>query len=254
MTAAAMLALASCEKEHVYVPGNPTGDNDNVYFSAVNESSVVMASDATELTVLVSRTEFTNALSVPVNAWASDPAAFDFPATVEFAAGQETAEYKITTTADMQMFEDYQVRLNVSDEYTHAYDTLDVFPRYSANVVKEDYVPYAKGVYLSGFFEYAAGLPAWEQVMEYSAILDSYRFSDLWKPGYGMTFQWDGEQEFAFEEQYATGWSAGYGLIYALPQEAAYDSATKTITIAVDMYDTSTWGIFPETYTITEIL
>ena len=99
MAVAAVLAFAACDKEPVYVPGAPTGDNGNVYFSAMNESSVVLASDATELVVLVAREDSTNALSVPVNSWASDPTAFDFPATVEFAAGQSTAEYKITTTS-----------------------------------------------------------------------------------------------------------------------------------------------------------
>lgn len=254
MAAAAMMAFAACEKEPVYVPGAPTGDNDNVYFSPMNESSVVLASDATEFTVLVSRADSVNALSVPVNAWSSVSGAFTFPATVDFAAGQSTAEYVVKTTDKMEMFKDYSIRLNVSDEFTHAYDSLDVYPRYAVNVIKEDFKPYANGIYLSGFFNYAAGLPEWEQVLEYSAILDQYRFSDLWKVGYGMTFKWDGNSEFTFETKYATGWSAGYGLIYAIPEEAEYDSETKTMTIVVDMYDTSTWGLYPEYYTITELL
>ena len=127
IAAAAMLTFAACEKEPAYVPGNPTGDNDNVYFSAMNAGSVVLASDANEFTVIVSRKDSTAALSVPVNAWASKPEVFTFPATVEFAAGQGTAEYVVKTSADMEMFKDYAVRLNVSDEYTHAYDSLGVY-------------------------------------------------------------------------------------------------------------------------------
>lgn len=253
VTLAAIVSFAACEKEGTYVPGKPTGDNDNVYFSPMNESSVVLAADAEALTVLVSREDSTDALSVPVNSWASTPEAFIFPETVEFGAGQGTAEYVVKTSAEMQMFENYSIRLDISDDYTHAYDTLDVYPRYAASVVKEDFVPYAKGIYASGFFSYAAGLPEWEQIMEYSAILGSYRFADLWKAGYGMVFKWDGGSEFAFESSYPTGWSAGYGIIHAIPAGATYDEASKTMTINVEMYDTSTWGVFPETYVITEI-
>ena len=227
MAAAAMLALAACEKEPAYVPGNPTGDNDNVHFSADNAGSVILASDADKFTVLVSRADSTNALSVPVESWASVPELFTFPSTVEFAAGQGTAEYVVATSADMEMFKDYSVRLSVSDEYTHAYDTLDVFPRYSATVVKEDYVPYAEGVYYDMFFTGEG----WPVTLEYSAILEMYRLADVWAPlGTGSTtdlvFSWDGAENVIMSaDSYSTGVSYGdYGNVTVVTNdgEASY--------------------------------
>ena len=249
-----LAALVACEAEYVYEPGKPTVDNDYVYFSTSNAPSVVMASDETEIKVLVSRRDSTDALTVPVKAWASVPEAFNFPASVEFAAGKPTAEYVITTSASMEMFKDYSLQLSVPEEYTHAYDTLSLSPNYNLKLIKEDYVPYANGYYWSGFFEYAAGWEAWEQVLEYSAILDQYRFSALWSAKSTMTFKWDGDQKFEFEKSYSTGLNAGYGVINALPKDASYDAATKTMTINVEMFDSSTWGEFPEMYMITEIL
>ena len=214
MVAAAMMTFAACEKEPVYVPGNPTGDNDNVYFSELNSGSVVLASDASEFTVLVSREDSTAALSVPVDAWASVPEMFTFPATVEFAAGQSTAEYVVTTSSAIEMFKDYSVRLSVSDEYTHAYDSLAVYPRYSANVVKEDYAPYADGMYFDMFFTGQG----WPITLEYSVILDMYRLADVWAPlGTGsttdLTFSWDGAETVTMSaDSYSTGVSySSYG-------------------------------------------
>ena len=222
IAAAAMLAFAACEKEPVYVPGNPTGDNDNVHFSAMNASSVVLASDADQFTVLVSRDDSTAALSVPVSAWASNPEVFTFPATVEFAAGQGTAEYVVKTSADMEMFKDYAVRLNVSDEYTHAYDSLGVYPRYAATVVKEDYAPYAEGVFYDMFFTGEG----WPITLEYSAILEMYRLSDVWAPlGTGSTtdliFSWDGADKVVMNAgSYSTGVSyADYGNVTVVTTE-----------------------------------
>lgn len=251
----ALAAFVACDTDYVYEPGKPTVDNDYVYFSnSLNESSLVMASDETQIKILVSRCDSTEALSVPVKTWASVADAFEFPANVEFAAGEATAEYVVTTSAKMEMFKDYSLQFTVPEEFTHAYDTLSLSPNFNLKLVKEDYVPYANGLYYSDFFNYIAKWEEWEQVLEYSAILDTYRFSDLWKVGYGMEFKWDGDQGFEFEKSYSTGLNAGYGVIFALPEEALYDADTQTIVINVDMYDSSSWGVAPEIYTITELL
>lgn len=225
IAAAAILTFAACEKEPVYVPGNPTGDNDNVYFSEMNAGSVVLAADANQFTVLVSREDSTSALSVPVDAWASVPELFTFPASVEFAAGQSTAEYVVTTASGIEMFKDYAVRLSVSDEYTHAYDSLDVYPRYAATVVKEDYVPYAEGMYFDLFFTGQG----WPITLEYSAILDMYRLADVWAPlGTGsttdLTFSWDGAETVKMSaDSYSTGVSYGnYGNVTVVSNDEYY--------------------------------
>lgn len=251
---AALCLVSACQKGDVYVPGKPTVENDNVYFSPLNETSAVLAVDQNEVTVLISRMDSTDALTVPVAAWTSHPAAFVLPEKVEFAAGEATAEYKIETTDSLSMFVNYPVRLSIPEELTNAYDSLDVFPRFALNVVKEDYKPYANGVWVD-YFMYAGDEPAqWEQVLEYSEILDLYRFSDVWYPGYGVQFSWDGESNPVLADSYTTGVEdSTYGMITANTVEATYSENTFILTFEWTV-SAGSFGVAPQIYAITERL
>ena len=255
MALSAVLLLAfACQKEDTYVPGKPTVENDNVYFSPDNGTSAVLAVDETEVTVLLSRMDSTDALTVPVTAWTSHPAAFELPEKVEFAAGAATAEYKIKTTDSLDMFVNYPIRLSIPEELTNAYDTLDVYPRFALNVVKEDYKPYANGVWVD-YFMYAADEPAqWEQILEYSEILDLYRFSDVWYPGYGVQFSWDGAGNPVLAASYTTGVEdSTYGMITANTVDATYSENVFVLTFEWTV-SAGSFGVAPQIYTITEKL
>lgn len=220
--AAAFLAAACNPIEETYVPGLPTGENDNVFFSPDNASSVVLPVDGTTFDVVVCREKTDGALTLPLEAWTNGP--FDIPESVAFAAGEAEATVTITAGTDMEMFKNYDVRLSVSDEYTHAYDTLDVFPRANITVVKEDYKPYAKGAFFDMFFTGEG----WEVVMEYSELLKTYRLCDVWAPlGTGsttdLTFAWDGSETVVMgANSYSTGVSyANYGNVTVVVEEGS---------------------------------
>lgn len=220
--AAAFLAAACNPIEETYVPGLPTGENDNVFFSPDNASSVVLPVDGTTFDVVVCREKTDGALTLPLEAWTNGP--FEIPESVAFAAGEAEATVTITAGTDMEMFKNYDVRLSVSDEYTHAYDTLYVYPRATISVVKEDYKPYANGQYLDYFFSGQG----WDITMEYSEILKMYRLSDVWAPlGTGsttdLTFAWDGTETVVMgASSYSTGVAmSDYGNVTAVVEDGS---------------------------------
>ena len=57
----------------------------------------------------------------------------------------------------------------------------------SETILKEDYEPYAVGVYQDPIFYKAA----WEQVIEYSALRDTYRMKGVFKDGTDWFFHWN---------------------------------------------------------------
>ena len=251
--AVAMGLTASCQKvEDTYVPGKPTVENDNVYFSPDNSPSAVLPVDANEITVILARMDSTETLTVPVTAWTSCPEAFELPAVVEFAAGSSTAEYTFKVTDKLEMFVNYPVRLSVPEEMTNAYDTLDVYPRFALNVVKEDYKPYAKGVWVD-YFLYAGDEPAqWEQLLQYSEILGLYRFPDVWWPGYSVEFEWDGTGNPTLAEAYATGYDhPTYGMITANTLDAKFAENTFEFNFEWTV-SAGSFGAAPQFFAITE--
>lgn len=253
LSAALLLAFA-CQKEDTYVPGKPTVENDNVYFSPDNGTSAVLAVDETEVTVLLSRMDSTDALTVPVTAWTSHPAAFELPEKVEFAAGAATAEYKIKTTDSLAMFVNYPVRLSIPEELTNAYDTLDVYPRFALNVVKEDYKACAKGTWIDYFMYAGEEAAEWEQALQYSEILDTYRFPDVWYPGYSVEFKWDGKGNPEMAAAYTTGVEdSTYGMITANTVDATYADDTFVLNFEWTV-SAGSFGAAPQIFVITEKL
>lgn len=254
MMALAAAAFAACEKPVAYEPGVPMDlDGPNVYFSNDNAIDHVLPSDVNTIEVEICREDATDALTLPLIASCGADGAFVVPETVEFASGEKSAVITVSTGEKFEMFKEYVLTLSVPEEYTHAYKPQDVAPNLMLTILQEDYVPYAKGMYLCEFCEAMLGWPAWEQILEYSAITDTFRFSGLWnKPTLYMTFQWDKAETVTVSGSFPIGLSAGYGMISAIPIEGEYDSTAQTLKILVEMYDSSTWGEFYQTFTITE--
>lgn len=256
LMALAAAAFAACEKPVAYEPGAPMDlDAPNVYFSNDNAIDYLLPSDVNTIEVEICREDAADALTLPLTASCGADGAFVVPETVEFASGEKSVVITVSTGEKFEMFKEYVLTLSVPEEYTHAYKPQDVSPQLMITVLQEDYVPYANGTYRSEFFEAKAGWPSWDQVLEYSAITDTYRFSDLWRPGTFMTFKWDKAETVTVSGSFPTAMNAGYGIINANPKKGEYDSETQTITIWVDMFDSSSWGpLFAESFTITEIL
>lgn len=256
LLALAAAAFAACEKPVPYETGAPMDLNGpNVYFSDANSIDLVLPSDVNTFEVEVCRENATDALSVPLKVLCGVDGAFVVPEKVEFASGADKAVVKVTTGENFDMFKEYQLTISIPEEYTHAYKPQETSPNIMLTVLQEDFVPYAKGMYLCSFCEYAAGWGPWEQTLEYSAITDTFRFSDLWTPGTFMTFQWDKADKVTVGGSFSIGLNAGYGVISAHPKKGEYDAETQTLVIYVDMIDSSSWGdLFPQVYQISEFL
>lgn len=257
--ALAAAAFAACEKPADYEPGAPMDLNGpNVYFSNDNAIDVVLPSDVNEIQVEICRENADEALTVPLLASCGVEGAFVVPESVEFPAGEDTVAFTVTVGENFEMFKDYQLSVSVPESYTHAYKPQESSPNYMVNLLQEDFVPYANGMYLCSFCEYAAGWGSWEQVLEYSAITDTFRFSNLWQPGTYMTFQWNRETNEVTVPKgtgFPIGLDAGYGVISAYPLKGEYYAEEQTLVIYVDMKDSSSWGDpFPQEYEITEFL
>ena len=259
LLALAAATFAACEKPLPYEPGAPMDlKGPNVYFSNENVIDLVLPSDVNVFEVAVLREDATTAITVPLIASCGVEGAFVVPETVEFASGQDSVVVNVTTGENFEMFKEYTLSISVPEEYTHAYKPQEVSPSMMVKVLQEDYKPFANGYYLCSFCEYAAGWTAWEQILEYSVIKDTYRFPNLWRPGTSMTFQWNRETNEVIVPVgtgFPIGLNAGYGVISAYPLDGLYDAESQTLVINVDMVDSSSWGDpFPQIYQITEFL
>ena len=223
LMALAVAALAACDKSVPYEPGAPMNlDNPNVYFSAYNSTKTVLASDATEFEVAILRDDVETALTLPLNSACSYEGIFTVPETVEFPAGVDSVSFKVQVSDKVEMFQTYQLHLSVPEEYTHAYVPVETTgPQFIANVVKEDYAPFANGLYYDGFWTGELT----ENVLEYSPLKDEYRLNDVWGTGVGLTFTWNqetGEVKLG-ADKYASGLiHPNYGAITANTVSAMY--------------------------------
>jgi hypothetical protein len=227
LMALAVAAFTACEKSAPYEPGAPMDlDKPNVYFSAYNATKTVLASDATEFEVALLRDDVETALTLPLKSACTYDGIFTAPETVEFPAGVDSISFKVQVSEKLEMFKDYQLFLTVPEEYTHAYAVSETGPRYIANVVKEDYYPYAEGY----FVEPALLQKAYGRVLEYSPLKEEYRIKNAWMGGTTLAFGWDGENKVTPAKQYSTGLTYGnYGIVTVKTKAAAYTTIPADI-------------------------
>lgn len=185
------LFAASCSDDNTFEPGAPAvKGGEKVYFSDENENSIVVALTDTEIPVVLVREDGAKEAVVPVKFTTGAEGVFTAPASVKFEAGKTEATYVVTMTDKMEAFKSYSFQLTVDEAYTnpYAYDEESLFPRFDMTVLKEDYAPYAYGVYYSDFWG-----EEWEEVLEYSPMLDTYRIPGWWTGAQGFTFTWNKE-------------------------------------------------------------
>ena len=113
------LTLASCSEDK-YEPGpEPANDCMEAYFLSSNSSEYILGSESTSVTLEVGRLKADNAASIPVIVEAKDEA-FKVPSTVEFQAGEATAELTVTFEGiEIQKEKKFTIRL--ADEYVNPY-------------------------------------------------------------------------------------------------------------------------------------
>lgn len=188
LIAATALCFVACSDDETFEPGAPSSaTGEKVYFSDENESSIVAGLEDETFDVTLVREDATNAATIPVKGVCSYEGIFEVPETVSFEAGSSTATLSVKMSDKMEAFKSYPLTITVDEAYTNAYKQNDLVPMIELSVLKEDYAPYAEGIYYSDFWE-----ESWEDVIEYSPMLDTYRMKDWWA-GQGYTFQWDKE-------------------------------------------------------------
>lgn len=245
--------FTACSDSDEYTPGAPANTGENVYFAETNESTPVLGTDDNEFSVIVSRTNGTSAESVPLIVVTPHDSIFTVPSTVDFASGETSKNVVIKTSDKMRMFKEYALSIAVPEEYTHQYVETTVYPRMELVVLKEDYKPYAKGMYTSEFFG-----DAWEMELEYSPILDLYRFSDCWVEGYDVTFSWNNTTVAVNgNTALATGYMhPDYGMVNATPIEdgCGYDETDRMFTFSYTWtVSAGSFGDYADYFEIAEV-
>lgn len=241
-------AVCSCNDEIDYTPGEPSAISESkVFFSEDNVYDFILGVSDSEVSIFLERTDASGALKVDLLAEDYDAAIFSVPSSVEFAAGETKKEIKIQVN-NMEMFTNYSLKkLSIPSELVNPYKDYSAV---SLNAYKEDYAPFAKGMYTSNFFG-----DQWEQVLEYSPILGLYRFSDLYVTDYDFLFTWDGASTVKMQTaKTQTGYvHPSYGMVTAQFQASKYVEETQTLMFQYAWtVSAGSFGSYVETFAITE--
>lgn len=212
--------MGSCsDDDNDYTAGKPAGKYD---VSFEEEGKIALALTDDKFDVTLTRANGDGELTVPVEV-VEKPDFMTVPSSVTFAAGETEKSIEITIGEDMENFVDYALRLRVPEEYTQPYVEDAGSPQLNIIVLKEDYKPYALGE----FTENVLFGQSWEQLLEYSEIMDMYRLPNLIASGTHFLFKWNGKSGDDSElffcdatgkkiEKYASGYvHPSYGMIYA---------------------------------------
>lgn len=142
----AAVVVTSCDDGvPCYEQGEMTIDNCmTVYFDSDNTSENIVSPDDKSVTLKVSRLNSADAASVPVEVISGD-VALQFPATVDFAAGENTAEYKISLNG-LQSKINYPFEIRIAEEYADHYTKVDGTTFFKGNVLQADWIKYQEGV------------------------------------------------------------------------------------------------------------
>lgn len=260
---AAGALLTACSDDDSFSAGGQTNtDSLNVFFEV--DQSIVMVSTATSFDFTVKRNKDNGAISVPLTYHGEDLTPFNLPQSVSFAAGEMQKTLTVTCNENMEMFKNYRVEVIVDQAYTTQYKVqVDGFPRMTIDVVKEDYKAVATGVYTNAWNDQSE--PA---TLEYSEILDMYRFKNITSGNitYDFSVGKEAYTEGDFAGMYpitfgdgiltvgcATLWShSTYGAVKIYGDESApsaYDAASKTYYLSIEFtVSAGSFGAYYDTF------
>lgn len=247
----AVSIFAACEDDverELSPEQNP--NSANVYFSNDNVSDVILPLDATSFTVVISRENSSSDQTVSLNAENAYDGIFGIPESVSFASGESEKSITIEVSSDIVLMERYYIAIAIDQDQTKPYTDQDVYPRIELNVSKEDFAPYADGVFTSEFFE-----ESWDATLEYSPATTQYRFKDCWFAGYDYSFMVSEDGAITqVPETTETGYvHSTYGMVSATANsESVYNSQTETYTFAINWtVSAGSFGVYYETFEIT---
>jgi hypothetical protein len=269
------LMFVSCTDDAVRDPSPEANPNSNrVYFPEQDSSklsrTLLLGIEETSFEVRVARAKYAEPLTVKLKL-TEGAEYFSIPESVSFDAGDSITSFEVTV-GEIELLKSYSVSIIIDDAVN-----ADPYYKYSEtaySVKKEDFAPYAEGIYDDPWF----WEDSWEQTLEYSPATDLYRFKGLFdEGGDDVLFEWDRENTInikgkatnvaAYLQVFNTGYysSANGSYIYAFylnDQERtgggeylSYDDATKTFTFPIfwGIASGAGWGWDVSTYEITTV-
>ena len=251
--ATVVLLLTACSEDY---PGRtesykPANDVMSVYFPSTIPGSVEVAPSDTIYTITISRKDSSKASAVGLKELYDLNNVFTVPKTVHFAAGEKDVNVDITFP-DLVDFQIYTLGLELEEDFTNPYDTLVAgTSRLVLNIAQTDWTDYAMCDYVSSFWD-----ASWPVLMQYSAILDSYRMSNWWNTGTSFIFTWDGSAVLSTPGKTSTGYNYdSYGAVYATASEDStltfYNPDDQKFTFNMEFtVSAGSFGSYIETFVI----
>ena len=253
------LSFTSCSDDDDWAPGKAAGQY-NVTFA--DEADKTLSLDSMSFEIILTRTDSTSELTVPLNVIEADPTIFtSIPSSVTFNEGKNTAIAKIGLSDAMESFVDYTFSVSVPEEYTNPYKDTTAVSSYKIIVSKDDWKDFAimqtNNWAWTDLFGMSDGIgQAKAQYSEYLGLLRIYKFMCYYTDDAYMYIQWDGDVDkdanvklttstgtvLASNKVFYTGIPdeiTGVGDAYYLWMQAyptTYKASTKTFSIPVAFY------------------
>lgn len=220
--------IVACSEDIIEREASPVAATDisQVYFPyLLSDIDIANSISLSEFSFEIMRKDGTAAEEV--NITLSDSSGFfTLASTVNFSAG-ETEQSVIISYAGNELFTTYTMDIEIDTEINPY--LVDTFNQSSLriNFIQSDYQVYATGNYTSSWYG-----ATYAQDLEYSKILNLYRFPDVMAAGYGLEFKWDGADSTIMAEAIAATGNIhpDYGMVSAKEISSTYDEASKTFT------------------------
>jgi len=245
-----MAALfVGCDDFEDNVEQSPTvsADNPAVCFTSENANEFNLEpAIGLEFELTLTRDDETAALEVPMAVITNTENSFVIPSSVSFAAGSKTATISISMADGAPKGKSLDFAIQVDESFSNPYKIE--YGTYYGSAYISDWEQYATGTYYSWWYE-----ENFAQVLEYSPVLDQYRFRDLMSEGYHFVFTWDGATNIVpVPDKIETGYvHSSYGMVSATTNAATYDAATKKFTFTRKWtVDAGSFGEGDDTYTM----
>ena len=258
MSFLAIAATTSCSEEEAdFTPAGPAAvEATEYYFTCGTETNITISPTDKTIVATVNRANTEGEVTLDLIVTNPNEELFTVPTSVTFADGAATADVVVEVSDSLVFFQEYQFAIQIPEKHTNPYIAENNNPTLHFVVMRDDYAPFATGVYSSWFFE-----QAWETTLDYSPSLDLYRFKDCWMPGYDVTFTLNREtMEFKMTSSaFASGYvHSTYGMVTAEVYEGgSYNTfVPETMTFKFAYKWTVSAGSFGQgfdTFQITEL-
>lgn len=209
----ACVAFASCESEYPeYQVGEQAAqDSTVVFFKNPKISSIIVGVEDSTLEIGVCRYA-TEAASYALTAKVSDADKnlIKVPSFVTFDEGCKDTTF-VVELGDLELMKSYFFTIVIDESVTNPYKESTDYTQIVVNLMKEDYMPYAEGIYNEPLL-LGAELPV---LLQYSPSLELYRLKNCWGKS-DVTLIWDESTIVVTPEKVAMGYTYGaYGAITA---------------------------------------